>query len=32
MELNYSTQGEAIVSMDSYITEGIEKFPEEMMK
>ena len=32
MDLNYGTPGEAIVSIDSYITEAIDKFPEEMMK
>ena len=32
MDLNYSSPGEVIVSMDSYITEAIDEFPEEMMK
>ena len=32
MDLNYSTPGEVIVSMDRYITEAIDEFPEEMMK
>ena len=32
MDLNYSPAGEVIVSMDSYITKAIDKFPEEMMK
>ena len=31
MDLNYSTPGEVIVSMESYITEAIDKFPEETM-
>ena len=32
MDLGYSLPGEAIVSMDSYITEAIYKFLEEMTK
>ena len=32
MDLNYRSPGEVIVSMDSYITEAIDKFPEEMTK
>ena len=32
MDLDYGTPGEVIVSMDSYITKAIDKFPEEMMK
>ena len=32
MDLDYSLPGEVIVSMDSYITDAIDKFPEEMMK
>ena len=32
MELYYSTPGELIVSMDSYITKLIDEFPKEMMK
>ena len=32
MDLNYSTLEEVIVSMESYITKAIDKFPEEVMK
>ena len=32
MDLDYGTPGEVIVSMDSYIAEAIDNFPEEMMK
>ena len=32
MGLDHSSQGEAIASMDSYITEAIDEFPEEMLK
>ena len=32
MDLNYSTPGELIVSMESYITKAIDEFPEEMTK
>ena len=32
MDLDYSSPGEVIISMDSYITELIDEFPEEMMK
>ena len=32
MDLDYGTPGEVILSMDSYIAEAIDKFPEEMMK
>ena len=32
MDLDYILPGEVIVSMESYITETIYKFPEEMMK
>ena len=32
MDLDYSTPGEMIVSMDSYITKAIDEFPEEIMK
>ena len=32
MDLGYRFSGEVIVCMDSYITEAIDKFPEEMMK
>ena len=32
MDLRYSSSGEIIVSMDSYITEAIDKFPEEVTK
>ena len=32
MNLDYNSSGEVIVPMDSYITEVIDKFPEEMMK
>ena len=32
MDLDYRMLGEAIVSMDSYITEAIDEFAEEMMK
>ena len=31
MDLDYGTPGEVIVSMESYITEAIDKFPEETM-
>ena len=30
IDLNYSSPREVIVSMDSYITEAIDKFSEEM--
>ena len=29
MELNYSTKGEAIITMNSYIKETLEDFPKE---
>ena len=32
MDLGYRLPGEVIVSMDSYITEAIDKFPKEMME
>ena len=32
MDLDYSSPGEVVVSIDSYITEVIDEFPEEMMK
>ena len=32
MNLDDSSPGKVIVSMDSYITEAIDKFPEEMMQ
>ena len=32
MDLDYGKLGEVIVLMDIYITEAIDKFPEEMMK
>ena len=32
MDLEYSSPGEVIFSMDSYITEAIDKLPEETMK
>ena len=32
IDLDYSTPGEVIVSIGSYITEEIDEFPEEMTK
>ena len=32
MDLDYSSPGKVILSMNSYITEAIENPPEEMMK
>ena len=32
MDFNCISTGELIVSMDSYITEAVDEFPEEMMK
>ena len=32
MDLDYSTPEEVIVLMESYITEAIDKLPEETMK
>ena len=32
MDLDYSSPGEVIVSMDSYITEAIDKFLDEIMQ
>ena len=32
MDLDYSTPGEVIMSMDSYITKAIDELPKEMMK
>ena len=32
MDLDYNSPGEVILSMDRYITEAIDKFPEEMIK
>ena len=32
MDLDYSSQGEVIFSIDSYIIEVIDEFPDEMIK
>ena len=32
MDINYRSPGEVIVSIDSYITDAIDEFSEEIMK